>query len=124
MKTINYLFEEIINWRFSDSDRNEYLRLDETGLKVSFAGPYRFGTPPMIHTEYPICRPREFSKRGKFTIKMIVVTGGNDNSIAVGLRIKQYQPENVNDAVDSFTIKSKSEVKTWREEKWSPGLKK
>ena len=49
----------------------------------------------MIHTEYPICRPREFSKRGKFTIKMRVVTGGNDNAIAIGLRVKQSQPENV-----------------------------
>ena len=94
----------MINWRFSDSNKNEYLKLDETGLQVSFTGPYRLGNPPMIHTEYPIHRAKESSKKRKLTIKMTIVNGGNDDAIAVGLRVKQCQQElnNHNYIIDEY----------------------
>ena len=58
-------------------------------MKVRFTGPFRLGNAPVIYTEYPISRPTEPSKRGKFVFKITIVHGGKDNAIAIGLGVKQ-----------------------------------
>ena len=99
--------------------------MDETGLQVSFTGPYRLGNPPMIHTEHPIHRTKEASKWGRLTIdmysvsnaslaEMTVLNGGNDDAIAIGLRVKRCQQYDHKDTNDEYDIEYRNNLYVYK----------
>lgn len=90
------------------------MKLDETGLQVSFTGPYRLGNPPMIHTEHPIHRTKEASKWGRLTIEMTVLNGGNDDAIAIGLRVKRCQQYDHKDTNDEYDIEYRNNLYVYK----------